>query len=143
MIEEVTRDEIVPIRHEVLRAGLPVESALYPEDESPDVFHLAERDPDGTIIACVTFFPDSLDGEPAWRFRGMATLEFRRNTGTGGRLLEAGVDEVAKRGGTRVWCNGRSAASAFYLRHGFKIIGDEFTSGPHNIPHYVFARTVA
>ena len=143
MIEEVTRDEIVPIRHEVLRAGLPAETALYPEDDSPQVFHLAERELDGSIIACVTFFPDDLNGEPAWRFRGMATLESRRNTGIGGRLLDAGVDEVAKRGGTRVWCNGRSMACAFYLRHGFEIISEEFTAGPHNIPHYVFARTVA
>lgn len=142
MIEEVTRDEVVPVRHEVLRTGLPVETALYPEDNSPYAFHLAEREPDGTIVACVTFFPEDLDGEPAWRFRGMATIESRRNSGIGGRLLEAAVDEVAKRGGKRVWCNGRSAAAAFYRRHGFEIVSDEFTSGPHRIPHYIFARAV-
>jgi predicted GNAT family N-acyltransferase len=142
VIEEVTRDEVVPLRHEVLRTGLPIETARYPEDDSPQVFHLADREPDGTIIACVSFFPEDLGGEPGWRFRGMATRESRRNTGVGGRLLEAGVDEVVKRGGTLVWCNGRSAASAFYLRHGFKIISDEYVSGPRLIPHYLFARSL-
>lgn len=132
----------MPLRHEVLRTGLPVETALYPEDDSPDVFHLAERESDGTIVACVTFFPEDLDGEPAWRFRGMATVESRRNSGIGGRLLEAAIDEVARRGGKRVWCNGRSAASAFYQRHGFEIVSAEFTSGPRRIPHYIFARAV-
>jgi predicted GNAT family N-acyltransferase len=140
MIEEVTRDAIVPTRHEVLRPGLPVETALYPEDDRPGIFHLAYRQPDGTIIACVTFFPDDLRGQPAWRFRGMATLEQHRNTGVGGKLLETGVDEVAKRGGTLVWCNGRKTAGAFYQRHGFAQTGEEFASGPAGVPHFIYVR---
>ncbi len=144
MIEEVTRDEIVPIRHEVLRPGLPVETAMYPEDGHPQVFHLAERLVAATIIACVTFFPDELPGEPepTWRLRGMATLEGYRNTGIGGRLLEAGVDEVARRGGKTVWCNGRTEAAEFYRRHGFHTLGDEFILPPRNHPHFVFVRPV-
>jgi predicted GNAT family N-acyltransferase len=143
MIEMVTRDEIVAVRHEVLRPGRPVETALYPEDEFPGVFHLADRDPDGRVIACATFFPDDLDGQPAWRLRGMATLQGHRSSGIGGRLLEAGIVEVARRGGTRVWCNGRSSAGAFYRRHGFSAISDEFMAGPnHLVPHFRFARTL-
>jgi predicted GNAT family N-acyltransferase len=107
------------------------------------VFHLGDREVDGRIIACVTFFPDDLDGRPAWRFRGMATLEKYRNTGVGGRLLEAGIDEVARRGGTRVWCNGRSSAGDFYRRHGFTEVSDEFIAGPHSIPHFLFARSLS
>jgi predicted GNAT family N-acyltransferase len=117
-----------------------VETAYYPEDDGPDVFHLAERD-GATVVACVTFFPEPLHGEPAWRFRGMATLEAYRSTGIGGRLLEAGVAEVARRGGRLVWCNGRSTATAFYLRHGFAIRGEEFDVPPIG-PHYVFVRAV-
>jgi predicted GNAT family N-acyltransferase len=143
VIEQVARAEIVSIRHEVLRPGLPAKTALYPEDDLAEVFHLAEREDDGTIIACVTFFPDDLDGEPAWRFRGMATLEPYRNAGIGGRLLEAGVDEVVRRGGKRIWCNGRSVAAAFYRRHGFVPVGEEFASGPQKLPHFVFTRVVS
>jgi GNAT superfamily N-acetyltransferase len=141
VVERVTRDEILPVRHSVLRPGLPVETAFYPEDDGPDVFHLAERD-GGAVIACATFFPEPLDGEPAWRFRGMATLPEYRSRGVGGRLLEAGVAEVARRGGTLVWCNGRSGAAAFYRRHGFGIRGDEFDLPPIG-PHYRFVRALA
>jgi predicted GNAT family N-acyltransferase len=140
MIGPVTRDEIVPLRHLVLRPGLPVETAMYPEDDTPGIFHLAERDPDGTIVACVTFFPEDLDGEPAWRFRGMATRAERRNTGIGGRLLEAGVAEVVQRGGRVIWCNGRTAAEAFYRRHGFTSRGEQFMLPPVESPHYLFVR---
>jgi predicted GNAT family N-acyltransferase len=142
VIELVSRDAIVAVRHEVLRPGLPVETALYPEDDNPGVFHVAVREADGRIIACATFFPEDLDSQPAWRLRGMATLETHRNTGVGGRLLEAGVDEVARRGGSLVWCNGRSSAGDFYRRHGFKEVSDEFIAGPHQVPHFLFARTL-
>ena len=141
MVELVSRDEILPIRHSVLRPGHPVAAAIYETDRSPDVFHVAERD-GGVVVACATLFPEPLDGEPAWRLRGMATLPGHRGRGIGGRLLDAGVAEIARRGGRLVWCNGRSAAAAFYLRHGFTIRGEEFDLPPIG-PHYRFVRAVA
>ena len=142
MIEHVNRDEIIALRHAVLRPGLPVETVHYPEDESPEIFHLADRDADGSIISCVSFFRDDRDGRPAWRFRGMATVPERRSAGVGGRLLEAAVVEVARRGGELVWCNGRVTAAAFYQRHGFVVDGDEFALPPTYLPHYVFVRAL-
>ena len=140
VIELVTREEILPLRHAVLRPNLPIETAKYPEDAHPDIFHLADR-ADGTVISCVTFLPQPIDGKPAWRLRGMATADAHRGRGVGGRLLESGVAEVARRGGTVVWCNGRSAAVGFYQRHGFLIRGDEFDVPPIG-PHFVFVRTL-
>jgi hypothetical protein len=100
VIEQVDRDEILPVRHAVLRPNLPIETAMYAEDAHPEVFHLAGRDDRGEVIACVTFFPDPLTiptegggrtpvagGEPAWRFRGMATLPEHRNPGARRRAL--------------------------------------------------------
>jgi GNAT superfamily N-acetyltransferase len=145
VIIRVTRDEILPLRHAVMRPNLPVETAMYPEDDTPGVFHLAEREPDG-IISCATFFPDALpdqpDGDRAWRFRGMATRPERRNAGIGGKLLEYGIDEVARLGAPLVWCNGRAEADAFYRRHGFVTVGEEFLLAPHHTPHYVYVRTL-
>jgi predicted GNAT family N-acyltransferase len=141
MIELVTRDEILPLRHQALRPHLPLAAAKYPEDGHPAIFHLGRRDDTGTIIACVTFLPEALDGEPAWRFRGMATAAGHRNRGLGGDLLEHGLAEVARRGGTQVWCNGRKPAAAFYLRHGFHIRGEEFEVPPVGA-HYLFVRTL-
>jgi predicted GNAT family N-acyltransferase len=139
MIELVTREVILPLRHKVLRPNLPADSAKYAEDSHPEIFHLADRDDDGAIIACVTFLPQAIDGEAAWRFRGMATAAEHRNRGVGGRLLEAGIAEAARRGGKLVWCNGRSAATGFYQRHGFVIRGEEFELPPVGW-HFVFVR---
>jgi GNAT superfamily N-acetyltransferase len=152
VIEQVDRDEILPVRHAVLRPNLPIETAMYAEDAHPEVFHLAGRDDIGEVVACVTFFPDPLTiptgrggrapvarDVPAWRFRGMATLPDHRNRGLGGELLQAGVIEATRRGARLIWCNGRSGAKAFYLRHGFTIRSEEFEIPPIG-PHYVFVR---
>jgi len=148
VIEKVARAEILPIRHSVLRPTLPPEAAEYPEDDHPDIFHLAVRDDTdataaaGRILACITFFPERVDGEPAWRFRGMATIATHRNRGIGGRLLEAGIDDVVRRGGSLVWCNGRDNAAAFYQRHGFVIRGESFELPPVGW-HYLFVRELS
>jgi predicted GNAT family N-acyltransferase len=141
VIELVTRDEVLSLRHTVFRPHLPPSSAEYPEDNRPGIFHLGVRDDSGTLISCVTFLPEPFDGEPAWRFRGMATAAAHRNHGIGGRLLAAGLAEVAVRGGNLVWCNGRSAAADFYQRHGFTVSGEEFDLPPIG-KHLVFVRTV-
>jgi predicted GNAT family N-acyltransferase len=137
VIEQVTRVKILPLRHRILRPGLPVSEAMYPQDTTPGVFHLADCDPDGRVIGCATFIPEDLDGAPAWRLRGMATAEDRRNCGVGGALLQAGLAEIRRRGGNLVWCNGRSTARDFYLRHGFVSQGEEFSPPPQYLPHYV------
>jgi predicted GNAT family N-acyltransferase len=123
---------------------------MYAEDATPGIFHLAARTPDGTVIGCVTFFPEdaattALPEGPhpghSWRFRGMATVEAYRGQGIGGELIETGVAEAATRGGTRIWCNGRAAAADFYRRHGFSTVGEQFEIAPVGL-HYFFERAL-
>jgi len=69
-----------------------------------------------------------------WRLRGMAVDPDLRRHGIGGMLLDASCEHAKSIGGHRIWCNARSPAVSFYIRHGFQIIGDEFvlnTIGPH------------
>jgi GNAT superfamily N-acetyltransferase len=143
-------DDIFELRHAVLRTGLPVETAKYPEDAQPDTFHLAAWDGEGRVVGCVTFFPDSAlpeswqeGGEAnAYRFRGMGTAPDVRGRGYGAALLAAGIEEAAARGAEVVWCNGRVSARGFYERAGFTAVGEEFVLEPSG-PHYVFIHRVA
>lgn len=141
-IEPVPVAEIFDLRWSVLRAGLPRETAVYPEDALPGTFHLAAYDDADRVMGCVTFFPDPLDGTPAHRFRGMASDPEVRGQGYGAAVLRAGLAECAARGATLVWCNGRTSARGFYEHLGFKAVGDEFTTPPTHVPHYVFTYDV-
>jgi hypothetical protein len=57
-------------------------------------------------------------------------------------VLEFGVAEISRRGGTVVWCKGRVRAGDFYRRHGFVARGEQFHVEPSG-PHYVFVRSLA
>ncbi|GAB2612005.1 GNAT family N-acetyltransferase [Streptomyces capparidis] len=131
---------IFDLRHAVLRAGLPRETAHYPQDGHPDTFHLAAWDGEGRVVGCVTFFPEPWPGEPqakAYRFRGMGTDPSVRGLGYGAALLRAGVERAAEQGAELVWCNGRTSARGFYERGGFTAVGEEFDVPPIG-PHFVF-----
>jgi ribosomal protein S18 acetylase RimI-like enzyme len=133
--------EIFQLRWEVLRPGLPRETAVFPEDSDPEAFHIAAYDGPGSVAACVTFFPDSLEevGQPGFRFRGLASAPRVRGLGFGFTVLQAGIEELRKRGVPYVWCNGRVSAVGFYQRQGFRPVGDAFELAPAG-RHYRFLK---
>lgn len=47
-------DEIIPLRHRILRAGLPKEEAHFTGDNLPETQHVAAFDADDAIC-CATF----------------------------------------------------------------------------------------
>ena len=78
--------------------------------------------------------PWSTGGLAAWRLRGMATAEDRRNQGIGTVVLAAAFDHVGHHGGGLFWCNARLPAVAFYRRAGFTTHGEAWEEpviGPH------------
>ena len=70
----------------------------------------------------------------AWRLRGMATSPKYRSRGGGALVLRACLEHAKKSGAIVVWCNARTGATKFYLRHGFQKMSDEYELpgiGPH------------
>ena len=138
-VEPVPVSTVMPLRRHVLRPGLPPEESSYEQDELPTTLHLAAFDGEGVVVGCCTWFPDPLDGRPAWRLRGMATAPEARGRGVGADLVRAGLAAGAERGFDLVWCNARTTAVGFYERHGFEAVGEEFLA-VHGIPHYRMVR---
>lgn len=140
-VESVPPWVIRPLRAAVLRPGQPVSASAYPQDDDPQTLHLAAYDDAGAVVGCATFFPEALDGRPAWRLRGMATAPAARGQGYGSQLLARGLDELRQRRVPLLWCNARTSAVAFYERFGFQRRGAEFDLRPLG-PHYVLVRDV-
>ncbi|MCZ7414094.1 MULTISPECIES: GNAT family N-acetyltransferase [unclassified Streptomyces] len=142
--------DVFTLRWEVLRPGLPRESAPFPEDAGPGAFHVAAYGPGpaGTeVLGCASFYPEPFpgpDGPPgtAYRIRGMASAASARGLGYGTAVLAAGTAEAAARGAKALWCNGRTEARAFYERHGYRVYGEEFVIEGVG-PHYVLARELS
>jgi GNAT superfamily N-acetyltransferase len=125
--------EVIDLRHAILRAGLPRETAIFDGDDAPTTRHfVAERG--GVVIGCVTLVLKESDGQPAWQLRGMAVDPSVQRRGVGKKMLSA-VDAFVRASNVkRLWCNARTPAAAFYQRHGWTIGSEEFdipTAGPH------------
>jgi GNAT superfamily N-acetyltransferase len=134
-VRRATAAEVIDLRHAVLRAGLPRESALFPGDERPDAIHVVGEAPDGRIVGCVTLHPSRWKDAPAWQLRGMATDAAVRGTGVGRAMLDVVEREVRSPSPIlQLWCNARVAAAGFYQRAGWAMESEQFeipSAGPH------------
>jgi GNAT superfamily N-acetyltransferase len=131
-VREILASDTYALRSMVLRPGQPIEANHYPKDH--EGIHLGGF-LDGKLISVVTMHPEdhpSFALPKQWRIRGMATHPEYRAKGYGSQLLKA----LLERANTfsLLWCNARSPAVEFYLRHGFTKESEEFllpTIGPH------------
>ena len=127
------------MRHPVLRTGRPRETAILECDGLPDTAHFGAFDGD-RLVAVATVHPDPCPGRgdlPAWRLRGMATLEPYRGGGAGSALIHRCLSHAREASARLFWCNGRLGAAGFYERMGFAAQGERFDLPP-NGPHLVF-----
>ncbi|MBI1375154.1 MAG: GNAT family N-acetyltransferase [Phycisphaera sp.] len=149
---------IIALRHAILRAPLPRDTAHFDGDDAPTTRHigvfLLDADTDnidnidnidnandadpapGDNVGCATFMLNNWRDAPAWQLRGMATRADLRGCGVGSAMLHfarAVLTDVAPHV-TQLWCNARVPAAPFYEKLGWTIASDEFvipTAGPH------------
>jgi GNAT superfamily N-acetyltransferase len=125
-----------PLRQRVLRPHETLEQLVFRGDDEPESGHFAVLEGEEVVATGSARReppPWAVDG-PAWRLRGMATAEDRRNRGLGGAVLTAIVAHVRDHGGGLLWCNARLPAVAFYRRAGFVTRGESWEDpviGPH------------
>ena len=136
-VERAQASALIDLRHRVLRAGRPRETAYFAGDDEPDARHWVARI-DDAVIGVVTVirrpFPDG-DG-PSWQLRGMAIDPAQQGRGIGAAMLGAVEAEI----GEPLWCNARTSAAGFYARHGWERRGEPFEI-PEVGPHVRMVRT--
>lgn len=137
LVRPVSPAAVIDLRHRVLRAGLPRESAIFDGDAEPTTLHLAAFDDAAAVVGCVTILHRPRDAAPAWQLRGMAVAPDLQRAGVGGALLRQVDAIVAASDFSRtLWCNARVPAVPFYARHGWAIASDVFeipSAGPHRV----------
>jgi len=133
-VRPVPAAEVWPIRRQVLRPGLPLESSCYAEDDLPGARHFAALRGDrpvGAASVChedppAEFTVPGLKPGQGWHLRGMATLDEVRGTGAGSALLRTALTHALLAGAGAVWCKARTSVAGFYCKHGFQTLGEEF-----------------
>lgn len=138
IVRELAASETLNLRNAVLRPGKPLSECVFDGDDAPLTRHFGALDAQGNIIGVASIYrvahPD-IAGEPQFQLRGMAINSAARGQGVGGLLL-AGPEQYAQTcGAALIWANARSSAMAFYRRHGYRAVSDEFEI-PGVGPHY-------
>ena len=129
-----TLDEIVALRHAVLRPGLPRESAIFAGDHDATTRHFAAIF-NGRVVCCASLMRSEWEGGPAWQLRGMATAQEFQGAGLGAALLCEMDAFVEANPPAAMWCNARTSAAGFYEKQGWEIRSEEFMIegvGPHH-----------
>lgn len=137
---QLSANEVIPLRHRVLREGKPRETAVFAGDELATTTHWGACAEDGRILAVATLMRSpkpgaSASSAAAWQVRGMASAPEVRGQGFGAAVLQAVMDfVVSEEPGALLWCNARVVALGFYRAQGFETEGPEFEIagvGPH------------
>ena len=122
-------DKIIDLRHDVLRPGLPKDSAMFEGDELPTTLHFLAYTPQlpSLPVCCVSYFLSDWEGIPVYQLRGMATKKDFQKMGIGKKLLLFAEDFIRKQKSSVIfWCNARSEAIGFYQKQGWACFGEEF-----------------
>lgn len=128
MIRRVLVEEILALRQSVLRPNQDISNCLFEEDHKNEAIHYAYYI-DEQLIACLSLYGQTQSLEVSqkhWRLRGMAVSDRFRGRGIGAKLLQTAINALKKKQVKFLWCNARVGATAFYLKNGFKIIGESF-----------------
>lgn len=127
-------EELIGLRHRVLRSGLPRDSAIFAGDELRTTRHFGAFLA-GQTICCATFHASKWEDQPAWQLRGMASDEAVRGKGVGRQLLEFAERSLCDESPVRqLWANARVPALRFYQSLGWEVVSEVFdvpTAGPH------------
>jgi len=117
---------IARVRRTVFIEEQGVPESLEWEDRDGDCAWFIAEDGQGAIVGIGRLTPEGRVGR-------MAVLPGWRGRGVGSALLAAALSEAHGRGQRRVELSAQSRAVPFYLRHGFRALGDEYLDA--GIPH--------
>ena len=127
-IKQVKKEQIINLRRDILREDTGLGADFEGEDKIGTI-HLGYFNEKEKIVGCVTMLVTArtdLTGIPQYRLRGMAVEKEQQNKQIGTALIKMAEFTALNNEVTCLWLNARQNAVDFYLKYGFKIIGEPF-----------------
>ncbi|MDD9268101.1 GNAT family N-acetyltransferase [Paenibacillus sp. MAHUQ-63] len=121
-IRTVSQELAWQLRHEVMWPDRELDYVKLADDDKGMHYGLYDGE---ELQSVVSLF---IEGGEA-QFRKFATKNASQGRGYGSRLLSYVLEEAAKAGVTRIFCNARSHKAAFYEKFGLKATDQQFTKG--------------
>lgn len=119
-IEQIRPELTWRLRQEILYPESKLNEMAMEEDNHGYHFGAFK---DNKIVAVVSLFQKGAD----FQFRKFAVATDLQGTGIGKTMLQHIIDFANTGGATRIWCNARDTAIAFYVKYGFMQTGTLFS----------------
>lgn len=142
-IKRISAEDVILVRHPVLRTGRPRESAIFDGDLHLSTIHLGAFTKQSLVgvLSAMAVDESQEKSNHARQIRGMAVLDTHKGQGIGRALITALIEQTQNEC-ELLWCNARVGAAPFYLKNGFVQSGELFEI-PMVGPHYRMRKTLS
>ncbi len=121
-IIEITSQETLAIRHQVMWPNKPLDYIKLPKDNERRHYGLFLED---QLISVISMFIHHKEAQ----FRKFATLESHQGKGYGSILLNEIMQIAATESLTKIWCNARQSKTNYYTKFGMKVTNKTYMKG--------------
>lgn len=130
---DAQREAAQAVRYAVFVVEQKVPLEMEWDDMDAHCVHAVATDANGHPVGTGRLLPDGHIGR-------MAVLPDARGRNVGSAILQTLIEAAKRRGDVAVMLNAQTQAEAFYLRHGFTRVGEEFMEA--GIPHIAMTRAL-
>lgn len=126
-IKEILTSQTFPVRHSVLRKGMPIATCSFENDDLSTTFHYGCFKNE-TLVGVASLYQKTnpkFKTTTQFQLRGMAVLDEFQKQGIGEQLLlfiENQVKELHAE--AIIWCHARGSAVGFYKKLNYSTIGN-------------------
>lgn len=152
-IIEIQASDTLILRQRLLRQALPPQDCYFPGDHDSTTFHLGclmhgqglddeNSETAEDLVGIVSMYKrdnDVVHAGCGYQIRAMASDERARGKGVGLNLLNTAQTMAWAGGADYIWANARATAVGFYVKAGYRVVGDVFEIAGVG-PHYVVYR---
>lgn len=122
-IKQIKPQEVVAIRHKVLKIGQPVEACYFEGDLDEGTKHFGAF-LNNELVGCATMMlkkTNTYKVYPVYRLTGLSVLQEYQHKHIGKRLLHFAEENISKKGSVMIWCFAREYALPFYKKNGYQM----------------------
>ena len=121
--KQIKPQEVVAIRHTVLKMGQPIEACYFEGDLDEGTKHFGaflihELVGVATMMLKKT---NTYKVHPVYRLSGLSVLQEHQHKHIGKRLLHFAEENISKKGSVMIWCFAREYAIPFYKKNGYQL----------------------
>ena len=127
-IKEISSLATFSVRHQVLRAGKPIDSCSFEGDDLATTKHFGVLE-ENNLVGVISIFKNNhpyFEDTNSFQIRGMAVLKNFQKRGLGEQLVKHCENYITTQRSSFIWFNARENAVGFYEKLGYKINADAF-----------------